>query len=123
MFRLVSTLARRNAAMGMASFSTTARPFRILGVQQIALGSVERDPLTNLWTNIFGLQPGPMHRLEKENVEECCVKLGPVDKPEFEVEIDLMCPINPDVSPKVSKSNRKVMFLSVWSTISFFCWS
>lgn len=77
---------------------TTERPFRILGVQQIAIGSEKKEPLTNLWRDIFGLDKHSSHRIESENVEEDIIKLGPAP---YEVEIDLMVPIDPDVSPKV----------------------
>jgi lactoylglutathione lyase len=78
--------------------SSTERPFRILGVQQIAIGSLEREPLRHLWKDIFGLVATSSHRLEKENVEEDILKLGIAP---YEVEIDLMTPIDPDQSPKV----------------------
>ena len=83
------------------SFSTvTTRPFQILGVQQIALGSTDKDGMTALWQDIFGLKPHATKRIEKENVEEDILKLGAAKSP-FVVEIDLMQPIDPDKSPKV----------------------
>jgi hypothetical protein len=75
------------------------RPFQILGVQQIAIGSETRQPLQDIWQNIFGLQPHSTHRLERENVEEDIISLGPEP---FAVEIDLMIPLDPEKSPKVN---------------------
>ena len=100
-----------SSSSGSLSFSSSAttgnRPFRVLGIQQIAIGSTERGPLNHLWENIFGLQPSPIHRLEKENVEECIIKLGPQNQnSKFDIEIDLMTPINPDVAPKVCMEER-----------------
>lgn len=78
--------------------STAARPFTILGVQQIAIGCESREPLRALWQTIFGLQPTESVTLEQENVQEDIVQLGP--KP-YQVEIDLMTPVDVNRSPKV----------------------
>ena len=106
------------ASLSFSSSATTGdRPFRVLGIQQIAIGSTEREPLNNLWENIFGLKPSPIHRLEKENVEECIIKLGPQNQnSKFDIEIDLMTPINPDVAPKV-RVNRSVVKILLYVRI------
>ena len=78
--------------------SDNSRPFKILGIQQVAIGCAEREPLNTLWKGIFGLEPSATKTIESENVEEDILKLG--IKP-YEVEIDLMTPIDPDKSPKV----------------------
>lgn len=73
-----------------------SRPFRILGVQQIAVGSTDRHALQHLWCHILGLTP--MHtnvRLEQENVMEDSVDSG------NGVTIDLMTPIDVNNSPRV----------------------
>jgi lactoylglutathione lyase len=82
--------------------ATASHPFRILGVQQIAIGSADRGPLNALWRDIFDLKADSHHLLEKENVEEDIVKLGPRSHPELMIELDFMTPINPEASPKVS---------------------
>ena len=64
-----------------------------MGVQQVAIGCADRDPLDILWKGIFGLEPSATKRIESENVEEDILKIGM--KP-YEVEIDLMTPIDPD---------------------------
>ena len=94
-----------------AYMSTSPRPFRVLGVQQIAIGSVERGPLKQLWQDIFGLQPSSTMKLEKENVEEDILKLGPSP---YEVEVDLMTPVDPNGKPKVA--SHLVLFFSVFVT-------
>jgi len=78
--------------------SKSSRPFQILGIQQVAIGCAEREPLDTLWKGIFGLEASTTKRIESENVEEDIVKLGL--KP-YEVEIDLMCPIDLMKTPKV----------------------
>ena len=90
--------ALRKCALYARSLATQARPFRVLGVQQIAIGCEQRDPLNALWKNIFGLEPQSTIRIESENVEEDILQLG--QKP-FAVEVDLMTPIDPEKSPKV----------------------
>jgi hypothetical protein len=100
--RLSSTFARRSMMNRQACWLSTtvaARPFQILGIQQVAIGCEEKSPLDALWKDIFGLKASASKRLEKENVEEDILKLGPSP---FEVEVDLMVPIDKDKSPKVS---------------------
>jgi len=81
-------------------FSTTIekRPFRILGLQQIAIGSLKKDDLSMFWENLLGIEKIGTYQSNKENVDEDILKLG---KGLNSIEIDLMQPINPDVSPKV----------------------
>jgi len=97
--RLLS-YARNISGRASLSSTTKTRPFRVLGIQQIAIGCEERGPLDSLWKNIFGLEASASKRLEKENVEEDIVKLGPKNSV-YEVELDLMTPIDADKSPKV----------------------
>lgn len=82
------------------SVTTSDRPFRILGVQQIAIGSTDKEGQSKLWKDIFGFEAESTHRIEKENVEEDILRVGASKSP-FAVEIDLMQPIDPGKSPKV----------------------
>eukprot|EP00977_Amphora_coffeiformis_P003062 scaffold578_cov167-Amphora_coffeaeformis.AAC.9 len=76
--------------------SEAARPFNILGVQQIAVGGLDKAALRHLWVDLLGCGPvNSSHRLEKENVDEDILTLGGT------VEVDLMSPIDPDKKPKV----------------------
>jgi lactoylglutathione lyase len=94
----VSNVLARSGQIASRFLSTTSRPFKVLGIQQIAIGCVDKEPLEALWKGVFGLEASATKRIETENVEEDIVKLG---KPPFEVEIDLMRPIDPEKSPKV----------------------
>jgi hypothetical protein len=96
----LSNVARRTASRVFLSTTTLTRPFQILGVQQIAIGCEEKDPLNALWKDVFGLKASANKVLENENVDEDIVKLGP---PGYEVEIDLMTPLDANKSPKVSR--------------------
>ena len=74
------------------------RPFKILGVQQIALGATDKSALRRLWVDLFGLEVTGSYRSEKENVDEDILVAG---SGTGAVEIDLMQPIDPEKSPKV----------------------
>ncbi len=74
------------------------RPFRILGLQQIAVGAAEKAPLRRLWVDLFGLTPKGSFRSENENVDEDITVMG---AGAFEVEVDLMQPIDVEGRPKV----------------------
>ena len=74
------------------------RPFRVLGVQQIAVGAREKSALRRLWIELLGLEPKGNVRIESENVDEDIAEAGAGP---FAVEVDLMQPIDPDGRPRV----------------------
>ena len=76
----------------------TARPFRVLGLQQIAIGGLDKGALTGLWTGLLGVEKVGDYVSESENVDEDILRLG--DGP-YAVEIDLMQPLDPDKKPAV----------------------
>ncbi len=73
-------------------------PFRILGLQQIALGSLEKAKLRRLWCEFLGIEKVHQYQSQKENVDEDILYLG---QGHNRIEIDLMQPIDPQKSPKV----------------------
>ena len=77
-----------------------ARPFRILGVQQVSLGSPDKQRLLHLWVDLFGLERVASHRIASENVEEDTLRAG---QGPLAVEIDLMQPIDPDARPNAAE--------------------
>ena len=78
--------------------SDTARPFKVLGVQQIAIGGPSKSALRTLWVEKLGLEVTGSFRSERENVDEdICVIGHGVHK----VEIDLMEPIDASAKPAV----------------------
>ena len=77
---------------------STAKPFRILGVQQIAIGGPDKQRLQKLWIEIFGLQVKGTFVSERENVDEDICVLG---QGVHAVEVDLMQPLDPDKKPAV----------------------
>jgi lactoylglutathione lyase len=76
----------------------TERPFNVLGIQQIAIGGLDKGALTGLWTGLLGVEKVGDYVAESENVDEDILRLG---SGAHAVEIDLMQPIDPDMSPKV----------------------
>ncbi|MCY7315145.1 MAG: VOC family protein [Rubrivivax sp.] len=78
--------------------SPTHRPFRILGLQQIAIGGPSKARLRMLWVELLGLPLQGSFRSERENVDEdiCVLGHGPAA-----VEVDLMEPIDADKKPAV----------------------
>lgn len=80
--------------------SPDERPFSILGLQQIALGSSDKSELRRLWVELLGLRVEGHFRSERENVDEDIAVLG---QGMASVEVDLMEPIDPDGRPKVNE--------------------
>ena len=74
------------------------RPFRVLGIQQIAVGGLDKSRLRALWVDTLGLEPCGDYRSEAENVDEDIVTVGPGS---FKVEVDLMQPLDPEKKPAV----------------------
>ncbi len=77
---------------------SVSRPFRILGVQQIAIGGPDKQAMRALWVDLFGLEAVGTYRSERENVDEDILVLGAGPA---RVEVDLMQPIDPAGKPKV----------------------
>jgi lactoylglutathione lyase len=76
----------------------TPRPFRVLGIQQVAIGGPDKNRLRALWVDKLGLASTGTFRSERENVDEdiCSIGSGP-----FKVEVDLMQPLDPEKKPAV----------------------
>lgn len=74
------------------------RPFKVLGIQQIAIGGPDKTKLQKLWVDMLGLEVTGTFKSERENVDEdiCAIGTGP-----FKVEVDLMQPIDADKKPAV----------------------
>jgi lactoylglutathione lyase len=74
------------------------KPFKILGIQQIAIGGPDKQRLKTLWVDIFGLAVKSTFVSERENVDEdiCALGSGPTA-----VEVDLMQPLDIEKKPAV----------------------
>ncbi len=74
------------------------RPFRILGIQQIAIGGTDKSKLASLWIDLFGLEKTSSYQSEKENVDEDILRIG---SGAHAIEVDIMQPIDSEKAPKV----------------------
>lgn len=75
-----------------------SKPYKILGIQQIAIGGPDKTALRKLWVDVLGLSVTGNFVSERENVDEdiCAIGSGP-----HKIEVDLMQPIDPDKKPAV----------------------
>ncbi len=78
--------------------NATTKPFRILGIQQIAIGGPDKQRLKSLWVDMLGLQVKSTFVSERENVDEDICELG---RGPTAVEADLMQPLDPEKKPAV----------------------
>ena len=77
-----------------------SRPFKILGIQQIAVGANDKARLRRLWVDTLGVTPKSEFKSEKENVDEDILEIG---HGAHAVEIDIMQPIDPAKKPRVDE--------------------
>ncbi|KAJ0408607.1 hypothetical protein P43SY_008954 [Pythium insidiosum] len=99
--RALQTAARGTSARVAAHQQqqrANASTFRVLGLQQIAIGGTDKQALSNLWVDIFGLTKKGDFKSERENVDEDILECG---KGPFAVEVDIMQPLDANKSPKV----------------------
>lgn len=74
------------------------RPFKVLGIQQIAIGGLDKEKLAGFWIDIMGLQKIRSFRSEAENVDEDILQIG---EGSHSVEVDIMQPIDINKKPRV----------------------
>lgn len=85
------------------------RPFKVLGVQQVAIGGLDKSEMTKFWVDIIGLEKIGEFQSERENVNEDILRMG---KEPYAVEIDIMQPIDPEKKPKVHEP--KLNHIGLW---------
>jgi len=74
------------------------RPFRVLGLQQIAIGGEDKSRLRSLWVDLLGVGATGNFKSERENVDEDILSLG---RGLGAIEIDLMQPLDASKKPRV----------------------
>jgi lactoylglutathione lyase len=74
------------------------RPFKVLGVQQIAIGGPDKQALRRLWVDVLGVAVVGSYQSAKENVDEDILRIG---SGAAACEIDLMQPLDPGAKPAV----------------------
>jgi lactoylglutathione lyase len=85
------------------------RPFRVIGIQQIAIGGTDKTKLAKFWIDILGLEKTSTFRSERENVDEDILRMG---KGPFAVEVDIMQPL--DIEKKPSVHEPKLNHVGLW---------
>ena len=85
------------------------RPFKVLGLQQIAIGATDKSTLRHLWVDLFGLTVSGHFQSERENVDEdiCSIGQGPL-----KVEVDLMQPL--DIQKKPAVHTTPLNHIGLW---------
>ncbi|MCB1174504.1 MAG: VOC family protein [Leptospiraceae bacterium] len=74
------------------------KKWKILGIQQVAIGGTDKGRLSSLWSGVFNIPVVNTYKSANENVDEDILQLG---SGPYAVEIDLMQPIDAEKSPKV----------------------
>jgi lactoylglutathione lyase len=85
------------------------RPFKVLGIQQIAVGGLDKHRLRTLWVDTLGLTLTGEFQSVAENVDEDIAVLG---FGPLKVEVDLMQPLDPDRKPQVQ--NPPLNHVGLW---------
>jgi lactoylglutathione lyase len=101
------------------TMSHPARPFRILGVQQIAIGALDKQPLQELWSGLLGLEIRGQFESEQENVRELILNLGAGP---LAVELDLMEPFDSSKKPRPHEPALNHFGLWVDDLTAAFAW-
>ena len=96
-----------------------ARPFRVLGLQQVAIGGRDKSALRALWVDLLGLTQLGSYRSETENVDEDILELG---EGRASVEVDLMQPLDPEARPRVHEPALNHIGLWVDDLVSAVGW-
>lgn len=74
------------------------RPFKVLGIQQVAIGGTDKQRMKTLWVDMLGLTQTGTFQSERENVDEDILAMG---QGAFKVEVDIMQPLDIEKKPAV----------------------
>ncbi|MDH0051251.1 VOC family protein [Comamonas terrigena] len=78
--------------------TANTRPFKVLGIQQVAIGGTDKGRMKRLWVDMLGLEQTGTFQSERENVDEDILAMG---KGAMKVEVDIMQPMDIDKKPAV----------------------
>jgi lactoylglutathione lyase len=76
----------------------SSRPFKILGLQQVAIGGLDKRALEALWVDLLGLNVEGHFQSTTENVDETITSVG---HGAAQIEIDLMQPLDANAKPRI----------------------
>lgn len=74
------------------------RPFKVLGIQQVAIGGTDKQRMKRLWVDMLGLEQTGTFQSERENVDEDILAMG---RGAMKVEVDIMQPMDIEKKPAV----------------------
>ena len=74
------------------------RPFKVLGIQQVAIGGTDKARMKRLWVDMLGLEQTGTFQSERENVDEDILAMG---QGAMKVEVDIMQPMDIEKKPAV----------------------
>ncbi len=85
------------------------RPFKVLGIQQIAIGNEDKSRLSKFWVELMGLTKTENFVSERENVDEDILRIG---SGPHAVEVDIMQPM--DITKKPAVHEPKLNHIGLW---------
>ena len=85
------------------------RPFKVLGIQQIAIGNESKARLEKFWIDMMGLEKTGTFINERENVDEDILRIG---QGLYAVEVDIMQPLDAEKTPRVH--DPKLNHIGLW---------
>jgi lactoylglutathione lyase len=85
------------------------RPFKVLGIQQVAIGGTDKQRMKKLWVDMLGLEQTGTFQSERENVDEDILAMG---KGAMKVEVDIMQPM--DIHQKPAVHTTPLNHIGLW---------
>jgi lactoylglutathione lyase len=85
------------------------KPFKILGIQQIAIGGEDKNRLRKLWVDLLGFEYKSTFVSERENVDEDICAIG---QGAHQIEVDLMQPF--DIKKKPAVHQTPLNHIGLW---------
>ncbi len=84
-------------------------PFKVLGIQQIAIGHEDKSKLQRFWMEMMDLKRIGSYQSERENVDEDILLIG---KGPYATEVDIMQPL--DVNKKPAVHEPRLNHIGLW---------
>ena len=85
------------------------RPFKVLGIQQVAIGGIDKQRMKKLWVDMLGLEQTGSFQSERENVDEDILAMG---RGAMKVEVDIMQPL--DIAKKPAVHATPLNHIGLW---------
>lgn len=87
----------------------STRPFKVLGIQQVAIGGTDKARMKKLWVDMLGLTQTGTFQSERENVDEDILAMG---QGAMKVEVDIMQPM--DIAKKPAVHATPLNHIGLW---------